>query len=323
VLKNIENFQLFCQKLTRNMTNSKFSFIISILKTNYTCKIMNVLEKISRDMSEFSKSEKKVAEVILANPQSAIHSSIATLAKLANVSEPTVNRFCRRLDTKGYPDFKLHLAQSLANGTPYVNRHVDEFDGPAEYTNKIFESTMASLEVARQSIDIAMVNRVVDLLTQARKISFFGLGASSSVAHDAVNKFFRFNVPVVYFEDILMQRMSCMNSSEGDVVIFISHTGRTKSLVDVAHIARTNDATVVGITSADSPLAKECNYVLSLAVPEDTDLYMPMASRIAQLTLIDVLATGFTLRRGNKFRENLKRVKDTLRGSRYVKDNLN
>jgi RpiR family carbohydrate utilization transcriptional regulator len=283
---------------------------------------MNVLEKISSDMSKFSKSEKKVAEVILANPQSAIHSSIATLAKLSNVSEPTVNRFCRRLDTKGYPDFKLHLAQSLANGTPYVNRHVDEFDGPAEYTNKIFESTMASLEVARQSIDIAMVNRVVDLLTQAKKISFFGLGASSSVAHDAVNKFFRFNVPVVYFEDILMQRMSCMNSTEGDVVIFISHTGRTKSLVDVAQIARANDATVIGITSADTPLAKECNYVLSLEVPEDTDLYMPMASRIAQLTLIDVLATGFTLRRGNKFRENLKRLKDTLRSSRYVKDKL-
>jgi RpiR family carbohydrate utilization transcriptional regulator len=283
---------------------------------------MNVLDKISRDMDEFSKSEKKVAEVILANPQSAIHSSIATLAKLANVSEPTVNRFCRRLDTKGYPDFKLHLAQSLANGTPYVNRHVDEFDGPGEYTNKIFESTMASLEVARQSIDISMVNRVVDLLTQAHKISFFGLGASASVAHDAVNKFFRFNVPVIHFEDILMQRMSCMNSTEGDVVIFISHTGRTKSLVDVAQIARANDATVIGITTADTPLAKECNYVLSLAVPEDTDLYMPMASRIAQLTLIDVLATGFTLRRGNKFRENLKRVKDTLRSSRYVKDNL-
>ena len=283
---------------------------------------MNVLDKISRDMDAFSKSEKKVAEVILANPQSAIHSSIATLAKLANVSEPTVNRFCRRLDTKGYPDFKLHLAQSLANGTPYVNRHVDEFDGPAEYTNKIFESTMASLEVARQSIDISMVNRVVDLLTQAHKISFFGLGASASVAHDAVNKFFRFNVPVIHFEDILMQRMSCMNSTEGDVVIFISHTGRTKSLVDVAQIARANDATVIGITSADTPLARECNYVLSLAVPEDTDLYMPMASRIAQLTLIDVLATGFTLRRGNKFRENLKRVKDTLRSSRYVKDNL-
>lgn len=280
---------------------------------------MNILEKITQHNAAFSKSERKVAEVILANPQTAIHSSIATLAKMADVSEPTVNRFCRRLDTKGYPDFKLHLAQSLANGTPYVNRHVEEHDGPEEYTKKIFESTMASLEVARQSVDIPTINRVVDLLTQAQKISFFGLGASASVAHDALNKFFRFNVPVVYFEDILMQRMSCMNCTEDDVVVLISHTGRTKSLVEIAQIARGNDATVVGITSKDSPLGKECNLVLSLDVPEDTDMYMPMASRIAQLTLIDILATGFTLRRGNKFRENLKRVKDTLRGSRFDK----
>lgn len=280
---------------------------------------MNILEKITQQKADFSKSEKKVADVILANPQVAIHSSIATLAKMSEVSEPTVNRFCRRLDTKGYPDFKLHLAQSLANGTPYVNTHVDEYDGPSEYTNKIFESTMASLEVARKSVDVTMVNRVVDLLTQAKNISFFGLGASASVAHDARNKFFRFNVPVAFFEDILMQRMSCMNCTDGDVIILISHTGRTKSMVEVAQIARANDAVVVGITSAGSPLSKECNYVLSLAVPEDTDLYMPMASRIAQLTLIDVLATGFTLRRGTKFRENLKRVKDTLRGSRYTK----
>lgn len=283
---------------------------------------MNILEKISQHKGAFSKSERKVAEVILANPQQAIHSSIATLAKLSDVSEPTVNRFCRRLDTKGFPDFKLHLAQSLANGTPYVNRHVEEDDGPEEYTNKIFESTMAALEVAKQSVDAQSINRVVDLLTQAKKISFFGLGASSSVAHDAVNKFFRFNVPVVYFEDILMQRMSCMNSTEGDVVVLISYTGRTKSLVEIAHIAKKNDATVVGITSSSSPLAAECNFVLGLEVPEDTDMYMPMASRIAQLTMIDILATGFTLRRGTKFRENLKRVKDTLRDSRFDRSNI-
>lgn len=62
---------------------------------------MNTLENIQNSMDLLSKSERKVAEVILASPQTAIHSSIATLAKMANVSEPTVNRFCRRLETKG------------------------------------------------------------------------------------------------------------------------------------------------------------------------------------------------------------------------------
>ncbi|MBU2882177.1 MurR/RpiR family transcriptional regulator [Psychrosphaera sp. B3R10] len=280
---------------------------------------MNILEKINLQITTFSKSERKVAEVIIDNPEQAIHSSIATLAKIADVSEPTVNRFCRRLDTKGFPDFKLHLAQGLANGTPYVNRHVDEGDGPEEYTSKIFESTMASLNTARKSIDISQINRSVDILTQAKKISFFGLGASASVAQDALNKFFRFNVPINCFEDIVMQRMSCMNCTEGDVVVLFSHTGRTKPLVEIAEIARQNDATVIGVTAKDSPLAQECNICLSPDVPEDTDLYMPMASRIAHLVIVDILATGFTLRRGPKFRDNLKKVKDSLRSSRFEK----
>lgn len=280
---------------------------------------MNMLEKIQSHLELLSKSERKVAEVILSTPQTAIHSSIATLAKMADVSEPTVNRFCRRLETKGFPDFKLHLAQSLANGTPYVNRNVEEDDSVDAYTSKIFESAMAGLEQVKSSLDVTAVNRAVDLLTQAKKISFFGLGASAAVAHDAMNKFFRFNIPVVYFDDIVMQRMSCMNSSDGDVVVLISHTGRTKSLVEMAQLARENDATVIAITSDGTPLAREASLALRLDVPEDTDVYMPMVSRIAQLTLIDVLATGFTLRRGAKFRDNLKRVKEALKESRFDK----
>ncbi|MGF1756929.1 MurR/RpiR family transcriptional regulator [Photobacterium sagamiensis] len=282
---------------------------------------MNTLEKIQKNLDNFSKSERKVAEVIIASPQTAIHSSIATLAKMADVSEPTVNRFCRRLDTKGFPDFKLHLAQSLANGTPYVNRNVEEDDGPDAYTAKIFESTMACLDVAKNSIDPMQINRSVDLLTQAKKISFFGLGASASVAHDAQNKFFRFNIPIVCFDDIVMQRMSVINCSDGDVVVMISHTGRTKSLVEIAHMARENGATVIGITAKDSPLDRECSLSICLDVPEDTDIYMPMASRVVQMTVIDVLATGFTLRRGAGFRENLKRVKESLKDSRFSKEN--
>lgn len=134
-----------------------------------------------------------------------------------------------------------------------------------------------------------------------------------------MNKFFRFNIPVVCFDDIVMQRMSCINSDEGDVLVLISHTGRTKALVDMARVARENDAVVIAITSAGSPLSQEATVSLLIDVPEDTDIYMPMISRLAQLTVIDVLATGFILRRGEKFRDNLKRVKDALRDSRFDK----
>lgn len=280
---------------------------------------MNVLEQINLNLHKLSRSERKVADAIIASPKTSIHSSIATLAKLAQVSEPTVNRFCRRMNTKGFPDFKLHLAQSLANGTPYVNRHVEETDSVEDYTNKIYEATLASLDRSRQMVDTVAINKAVDILTQAKKISFFGQGASAAVAQDALNKFFRFNVPVQSYNDSLMQKMSCINSNDGDVVILISHTGRTKTLVELAVMAKKNDAIVIGITAANSPLADECNLIISTEVPEDTDLYMPMASRIGQLVIIDVLATGFTLRRGTKFRDNLQKVKQGIRESRYLK----
>ena len=280
---------------------------------------MNILDRLRNSLDYLSKSEKKVAETILGAPQIAIHSSIATLAKMADVSEPTVNRFCRRLDTKGFPDFKLLLAQSLANGTPYVSRNVDENDSVEAYTGKIFESAMAGLDAVRSTLDMLTINRAVDCLTQARKIAFFGLGASAAVAHDAMNKFFRFNIPVIYSDDVVMQRMSCINSTEGDVVVLISHTGRTKNLVDIARNARENDSTMLAITSENSPLAAEASLTIILNVPEDTDIYMPMISRLAQLTIIDVLATGFTLRRGPKFRDNLRRVKEALKDSRIDK----
>lgn len=278
---------------------------------------MNILERIQYSLDALSKSERKVAEVILKAPQRVIHLSIAALAQLALVSEPTINRFCRKIETKGFPDFKLRLAQNIANGTPYVNRHVEANDSTNTYTDKIFESAMAGLDNVKQTLDIDAINRAVDLLSQARKITFFGFGTSAAVAHDAMNKFFRFNIPVTYFDDIVMQRMSCINSSEGDVLVLISHTGRTKALVDMARVARENDAVVIAITSENSPLAQAASLSILIDVPEDTDIFMPMISRLAQLTVIDVLATGFILRRGDKFRDNLKRVKEALRDSRF------
>ncbi len=278
---------------------------------------MNILERIQYSLDALSKSERKIAEVILKAPQRVIHLSIAALAQLALVSEPTINRFCRKIETKGFPDFKLRLAQNIANGTPYVNRHVEANDSTNTYTDKIFESAMAGLDNVKQTLDIDAINRAVDLLSQARKITFFGFGTSAAVAHDAMNKFFRFNIPVTYFDDIVMQRMSCINSSEGDVLVLISHTGRTKALVDMARVARENDAVVIAITSENSPLAQAASLSILIDVPEDTDIFMPMISRLAQLTVIDVLATGFILRRGDKFRDNLKRVKEALRDSRF------
>ena len=65
---------------------------------------MNMLEKIQSRLEHLSKSERKVAEVILATPAQAIHSSIAALALEAGVSEPARQQSHRLLFTYSVPD---------------------------------------------------------------------------------------------------------------------------------------------------------------------------------------------------------------------------
>lgn len=280
----------------------------------------NLLNILAESLPTMNKSERKVAEVILADPDTATRSSIAALAQAADVSEPSVNRFCKKFHATGFPDFKLRLAQCLAGGIRYVNQNVEPGDDVEAYTSKIFNSTMHNLSLVRDRLGKELVEAVVNQLIQARRIYFFGLGASSAMAKDAEYKFFRFNLPVSFHEDVLMQRMLASSGATGDLFFIISYTGRTRELVDIAQLARDSGATVIGLTAPGSPLARACNLVIEVAVPENTDEYMPMTSRIVHLVVLDVLATGVTLKRGPSFQSYLKKVKDSLRPTRYPMD---
>ncbi|MCK0105327.1 transcriptional regulator HexR [Marinobacter sp. S0848L] len=277
----------------------------------------NLLEEIQSRLENLNKSERKVAGAILRDPSAATRYSIAALARAADVSEPTVNRFCRGFSATGFPDFKIRLAQSIATGTPYVGENIKPDDNAAEYSDKIMLSTIASLDKARQALDPESIATVVDYLIQAKQIIFFGMGGSASVAMDAQHKFFRFNTPVSAYEDALMQRMIAAGAGVGDTIVVISYTGRTRESVESAELARSNGATVIGITNPDSPLAEVCTTVLGVTSPEDTEVYMPMSSRIIHLTVIDILATGVTLKRGPDFLNHLKKVKESLKATRF------
>jgi len=277
----------------------------------------NLIEQIQSRLQRLNKSERKVAEAILRDPTAATRYSIAALARAADVSEPTVNRFCRGFSATGFPDFKIRLAQSIATGTPYIGQNIEPDDTAAEFADKIMLATIASLDKARQALDPEAIATVVDYLIQAKQISFFGTGGSASVAMDAQHKFFRFNIPVSFYDDVLMQRMLAAGSNVGDAIVLISYTGRTRETVEIAHLARSNGATVIGITNPESPLAEACTAVLGVTAPEDTEVYMPMTSRIIHLAVIDILATGVTLKRGPDFLEHLRKVKESLKATRF------
>jgi len=275
-----------------------------------------MIAQLTQTHAGFSKSERKVVTAILSNPEAATRSSIAQLARLSTVSEPTINRFCKKLGASGFPDFKMQLALSLASDARFVNSAVAAEDTVDTFTPKIFDASVNALTRVRDTIDTNSVQQVVNQFLEAKQVFFFGLGNSGSVASDATFKFFRFNKPVSAHHDPLMQRMLAAAGSLGDLFFMISHTGRTKDLLDTAAIARDSGATVVGLTAPKSPLAAACSHAITLNVPEDTDEYLPMTSRLVQLTVLDVIATGVSLRQGQAHIRHLAKIKESLQATR-------
>lgn len=275
-----------------------------------------MLSNIESSLDVLSRSERKVAEFVLADPARVLSMSIARVAQDAEVSEPTVNRFCRSFDASGFPDFKLKLAQSLASGPMLTAAMVSEKDAMPEIFAKLTDKAMHSVQDLKSTLDIATLERAVDLFCQARQVAFFGMGASGSVARDAQHKFFRFNVPVVAYEDGLMQRMHAAAMKTGDLAVVISHTGRTRAMVEAATFARDAGASVLALTRPDTPLSNIATLTVPVDVDENTELYIPMVSRLMQLLVLDVLVTGVAQKRGSDFQPHLARIKQALDGTR-------
>ncbi len=272
----------------------------------------NVLELIMVRLASLRKSDRRVAEHILSDPQAALTATVAETARNAAVSEPTVMRFCAALGFDGFQDFKLKLAHSMALGVPATQSVIDADDTPRTLTDKVFDYTMTSLDWARSRLDHQAVAEAIELLAAAKRIEFFGFGASWIVAADAQQKFPLFGVPCLVHSDSHQQFIAASMMQPGDVAVAISNTGQTASLLEVIRTAREMGATVIGVSGQAGPMSRLCNLLLVIETLENTDIYTPMISRLAALVLIDILAVGVAMRRGSEHQARIAGMKRRL-----------
>ena len=72
---------------------------------------MDIFSTLQEDKIRLSPSETRIADILLNNFEFAVNASIIELAEKADVSPPTVTRFCRRLGCESFSDFKVQLAR--------------------------------------------------------------------------------------------------------------------------------------------------------------------------------------------------------------------
>jgi RpiR family transcriptional regulator, carbohydrate utilization regulator len=275
-----------------------------------------ILQTTSSLLAELKPSEKKVANYVLKHYETVLNQSIASVAAKSKVSEPTVIRYCRSIGCKGFQDFKIQLASSSAKGTPYIHESIGESDDVKLMAEKICNYSSNSLRIVNENLNIKLVEKAIELLEKARRIEIYGSGTSGIVALDAQHKFFHTGANSVAYRDTHMQMMSASTLGPEDVALLFSYTGRSKNIVDAARLAKKQGSITIGVTRKNSPLQKLCNPAILIPKIEDTSIFSPMVSRICQLIIVDILATGVAQRRGKRFKQNLKKIKKSIRGMR-------
>lgn len=253
-------------------------------------------------------SEQRVAAVVLADPEAAVKSSIAALARSAEVSEPTVMRFCRALDFRGFQDFKLALAQELAARVRYARRDIDSSDTAGELASKVIDAAMAGLAALHRQLDRTALERAIAVLAAAHRVECYGSGGAGVIAIDAQLKFSRLGVSTVAYTDAYIYSVTAGLLSPGDAVVAISNSGRSRDLLNCTQLAQQAGASVIAVTAGESPLARIADVALAVDSDSDQESYAPIKTRIAPMVVIDILAIGVALAREPTARERLARM---------------
>jgi len=276
----------------------------------------NLIRRITENQQALRKSEAKVATYVLANANDVIKMRIVDLASKSKVSEPTVIRFCRAIGFDGFQSFKLQLARHLGLGSVYTQFAVDDSDTVTDLRNKVFDTTVGSLLTVRDEINPETLEEAINTINNARRVEFYGFGASGSVAADAQHKFFRLQLSSTAYTDPHIQHMSAISLSKEDVVVAISQSGETQALLQSVNLAREAGANVIGLAPKDTSLSRLCNLAIYVNVKEDLEWFTPVSSRIAHLLVIDVIATGVARHRKPLLKEHLKRLEKSQRALR-------
>ncbi len=278
-----------------------------------------VLSLIRSKLGIMTKTQKRIAELILNRPTDVVKMSISQLTEETGLkSESSIVRFYRTLGFSGYHDFKVTLATELG-GSSFYHTYEDIYNGDDIDTvkTKIFNGAIRSLTDNIALVSSANLQKAVDLLDSAERLFFLGYASSGAIAMEGFFKFSRLKHHCYFFSDSHINAALLSEPLPGDVLFCISHSGETKDVVIPAENAKPV-AKIIALTgSSDSPLAKIADVCLSVYTEEVNYRTEVMVSRIVQLSIIEVLFTACSLKQGPYTFERLSKARQALSYLKY------
>ena len=166
------------------------------------------IETVIKEKYELlTKSEKKIANYVLASKERIVYGTMNDIKKAIKVGDATIVRFCQKLGYTGFSDLKIEVAKESYSQT-------------------------------KSKLDLEQFEKSSILISEASAIYIFGVGLSGNTAKDLEAMFLRIGVPVKAISDSHFQLQTAALLKKTDLIIGISLSGKTLELFESIKIAK-------------------------------------------------------------------------------------
>ncbi|MES2495745.1 MAG: MurR/RpiR family transcriptional regulator [Pseudomonadota bacterium] len=278
----------------------------------------NALIRIRVALPGMAKGARRIADHVLADPGAIVRMSVTELSEAVGVSEGSIINFCRAIGLSGFQQLKLSLAQEIVQPVQFIHEDVGRDDDMDTICRKIFHSGVQALRDSLTVLDPQSVTRAVDAIRAAKRVEIYGIGSSAPIADDTYYRMLRIGVDARAVTDSHIQAISASRCDPDVAVLTISHSGATHETVAATRLAREAGAKTIVITNfARSPIQAFADIVLFTMARETRFRTEAMASRIAQLCVIDALIAALALADYERSTETLRQTFDVLSIKRF------
>lgn len=277
----------------------------------------SIFMNIQSKYTEMGPGERKIADLLISDPNTILPLSITEFAKKAGCGNATLVRFSRRLGLNGYQDLKIAIAQELSTLSVPEEQILPTDTCYAMFTKRL-RDVQRTLQKTRFALSPNAMNLAAQKIMNAKRIVIFGLGNSAAIAHDAQHKFLRLGLDAMACSDNHLQTIIASHLTSDSVAIGISHSGRSTDIVEALRLARICHATTICLTNQDSsPITEYSDICLFTQSDETQHSILGMSSRIAQLTIFDAIYTYIVANSSSQATQAIRNTEAALKEKKW------
>lgn len=275
-----------------------------------------LIERLSSEYYNLTASEKKAADYIAGHRAQTQNMSISELAEASDVAEATLSRFVRSLGYKGFSDFKMDLAKSLAISDQELSPlsgEINENDSFSDICRKLYAADVEAITQTFNLLDEQKIKEAADCIERADKVFCMGQGGSMVIAEEAAHLFRTVDCKYISVADNHTQAIVASTMKERDLLLYFSYSGATKDMIHTIALAKSGGAKVVLVTHyPNSPGAREADVILQCGTNESPLQLGSVSAKISQMFLLDVLFSEVCRRDLSECRKTRSRIADVL-----------